>query len=464
VTAPKILDAGLMQAASHVKGAMAASGAPLCSYLVALAAFQRGLDVSFETFLGNETDYRGSSPNFAGHYLKISDGRRTHYFDKSRGDRSKAIHTRAVASKEITKKLADYHGVSTPRGVEFRTFDNETLSKFLASSSARKFVVKPVAGSLCKGVLAGLSKDEVFEVATEQRHAFIVEEFISGREYRVFVVNDRVAAAYFRHQPRVVGDGLGTIEALIDRKNAARATNPRASTSPIDKMQVARWLEAQGRSIFDIPKAFEPITTSLVKNISSGGDGEDVTQVLPDTVRQAALGACAAVSLPTGGVDIIEDEITGCAYVLEVNARAHLGTHSFPTIGAGAGNAVADAILDYYFPSSKHNRRFPELVLDFGAVRSALASASFRSVSYIKIEKSWIHRRIPLEMSHDEADRILRQLQLVCIHVEKFSYSDFSHVINAFFLVNGFSGLLKTRALNRKPVISPVVDSFIFER
>jgi len=453
-----------MQAPSHVKGAMEASGTPLCAYLVALAAYQRGLDVSFETFLGNERDYLGSNPNFRGHYLKISDGRRTHYFDKSRGDRSKAIQVRAAGSKEITKKLADYQGVSTPRGAEFRTFDKARLSKFLASSDARQFVVKPTDGSLGEGVFAGLSKDEVHEVAAGQRRSFIVEEFILGKEYRVFVVGDRIAAAYLRHQSRVVGDGLSTIEALIDRKNASRDKNPRARTSPIDKIKAAGWLERQGRSIFDIPKAFEPITISLVKNISNGGDGEDVTQVLPDAVQQAAIGACAAVSLPTGGVDIIEDEISGCAYVLEVNARAHLGTHSFPTFGPGAGNAVADAILDYYFPSSKQNERFPELVLDFGAVKSALVSASFRSVSYIKIEKGWIHRRIPLEMSNDDADRILQQLQLVCIHVEKFSYSDSSHVINAFFLANGFAGLLKTRARNQRPVISKLVDRIIFER
>ena len=45
--APQALDGILLSSRGHTEAAMQAKGAPLCSYLIALAAMQRGLTVRF---------------------------------------------------------------------------------------------------------------------------------------------------------------------------------------------------------------------------------------------------------------------------------------------------------------------------------------------------------------------------------------------------------------------------------
>ncbi|GGD29900.1 hypothetical protein [Sinisalibacter lacisalsi] len=464
MTAPKRLDSHLMAAQSHLQAAHKAGETGLCAYLIALAAYQRGLDVSFETFLGDDREYLGSHPDYNGNYLRISDGKSVHVFDKSRGDLSKRVHTSAADSKTLSKKLFEHGNIKTPRGASFKPGNEAGVSRFLASSSADRFVVKPEQGSLGRGVHVGLTAEDTRSVSTRQKAAFVIEEHISGSEYRVFVVGDRCVAAYERPALQVRGDGISSIEALIDARNRQRALNPRTRSSLIDKLEVAATLSRTGRSLDDIPHAFEPVTLSFVRNISAGGDNRDVTDTLPGLVGKAAVMACNATGLPNCGVDIIHDEAADVAYVLEVNSRPHLGAHSFPSLGAGAGNAVADAILDHYFPRSARNERFPELVIDIAAVKSALASGQFRSLACKRIEKGWIHRRIPLDASESEVDGLLRQLRLVCIHVEKFSYSESRHVINAFFLPRGFAGLVKTAKQNKMPVISREVDAILFGR
>lgn len=465
MTAPKRLDDRLMGAQSHLQAAHKAGEAGLCAYLIALAAYQRGLDVSFETFLGNDREYLGTRPDYIGNYLRISDGKSVHLFDKSRGDLSKTVHTIASNSKTLAKKLFEHKNIKTPRGASFKPGNKAAVSRFLASSNTKRFVIKPEQGSLGHGVHVGLAVEDTLSISGKQQAAFIIEEFISGSEYRGFVVGDRCVAAYERPALQILGDGVSSIEALIDAKNRQRALNPRTRSSLIDKLKVATTLSSTtGRSLNDIPYAFEPVTLSFVRNISAGGDARDVTDTLPGIVGNAAVMACNALGLPNGGVDIVHDETADVAYVLEVNPRAHLGSHSFPSLGIGRGNAVADAILDHYFPRSVRNERFPELVLDIAAVRSALASAQFRSLACKRIEKGWIHRRIAFDKSESEVDIILRQLQLVCIHVEKFTYSDSSHVINAFFLPQGFTGLLQTAKQSKTPVVSREVDTILFSR
>ena len=48
----------------------------------------------------------------------------------------------------------------------------------------------------------------------------IVETYLTGHDYRVLVVNDRVIAVARRVPGHVVGDGTHTIKELVDRVNA----------------------------------------------------------------------------------------------------------------------------------------------------------------------------------------------------------------------------------------------------
>ena len=47
----------------------------------------------------------------------------------------------------------------------------------------------------------------------------IVEKFIQGSDYRVLVVNYKFVAAALRTPAFVIGDGIHTVQELIDREN-----------------------------------------------------------------------------------------------------------------------------------------------------------------------------------------------------------------------------------------------------
>jgi len=431
------------------------------SYLIGLAAVRRGLDVSFETYLGDSSkSFFRSRPDFTGGYLRIGDGQRSYFFDRSRGEKSFVAASNASHSKDNAKKLFQSKGVSTPLGREFSKKSIGSAQKFFEKTAASKFIIKPTAGSLGKGVILGLSADEVIKQISDSTEPMIVEEMIVGPEYRVYAVGDTAVGTFERIAPKVIGDGIRTIHQLIDARNQLMIGSPLAEKSTVDQLSAMEFLARSGRSLDDKPKYLEHVTLDERK-FGPGRDVKDVTGTVPEVVTAEAVKAVQAIGLPNGGVDVCFDSERKCAYVLEVNARAHIGWHSFPTLGEGQGLAVPDAILDFYFPASKTKKRYENFALDFEAIQSALATGVVERVSPITPKDEWILRHVPLSGSIEEAERIVNMLRLVTIHVNWWRKSDGDNQIDAYFLKPGLEGFLKTVRASKTAVVTREVDRLI---
>ena len=61
---------------------------------------------------------------------------------------------------------------------------------------------------------------KALEIAFAEDTAVLVEEFISGTEYRFFILDGRCEAVLLRVAANVVGDGKHTIRELVAQKNA----------------------------------------------------------------------------------------------------------------------------------------------------------------------------------------------------------------------------------------------------
>lgn len=85
-------------------------------------------------------------------------------------------------------------------------------------------VLKPTNASLGNGVVTNIQDDEGFLKALEYVRQdlgygeVIVEQFVKGEEYRVYVIEDEVIAAYNRKPANITGDGVHTIEELLLKK------------------------------------------------------------------------------------------------------------------------------------------------------------------------------------------------------------------------------------------------------
>lgn len=429
----------------------------LSRYLIALAAVRRGYTVCFETFVSSETkSFFGSKPNYTGRYLSVSDGRRTVYFDGTRGQGSFAQSNNVATNKDESGRIFHAKGVRTPRSVVVLPSEINKLSNFLRDSVAERFIMKPSAGSLGQGVEINLTQSDVFDKLIGKTGKWIIQEMIRGEEYRVYVSDKRVIATYQKHVPQVVGDGTTSVKRLIEKKNDSIAGGA-VTYNLIDTDQCEIHLRSTGKSLEYKPRFLETVLLSE-RNFSSGGEITDVTETVPKVVKEEAIKSVSVVGLPNAGVDVLYCKDEKLPYVLEVNPRANIHNHTFPSRGRGQGLSVPDSILDIYFPKRREAARAPNFPVDFVGITDALSSGLFRRVELVSPKDDWICKTVKLPCSKDEALKIVEMLKLVCIFVNWYHRANGDNRIDAFFLKRGYKGFLETARSHSISVVSKEVD------
>jgi len=203
-----------------------AKGLDLCPYLIALEGWRRGLKLTWLVGDTNKSDIRiFGQKHIPMRLFSLSSDEKKHYFFRSRGDlvSNKAINV--CMNKEETKKYLLKNNVPTPLGKRFTGLkDPENRLKAVDYSQTIDFpvVIKPTKGSLGKGVIANIKTIEELEeslnhVIDDLNYSdIIIEQYFSGREYRVYVVGDKIAGAVEKIPPNIIGDGINTIQKLIN--------------------------------------------------------------------------------------------------------------------------------------------------------------------------------------------------------------------------------------------------------
>ncbi|WP_188383181.1 ATP-binding protein [Ornithinibacillus halotolerans] len=326
-----------------------AHGNNLSMYSIALEGWRRGLTLKFYNAYHNgnlEIQY------------SLSDQEVVHKFQISKGDQVSEQAVEICKDKDLTKKYLLEAGVTVPEGKSFtEEVNNDTILAY-ALSIGFPIVIKPLDGKLGRGVMLNIqTKNELLEKLQHVRnelgfHAVIIEKYVTGDDYRVYVVDNRVIGAVKRIPAHVVGDGESTIESLINEKNKERKNNPNLSTRLITVDNHAlSILKEKGYTLDSVLTKGEYLFLKDTANISSGGEPVDVTNQLTEEMKQQAINSLKAIpGLPQAGVDMIVDEMKGTSYVIEVNTRAGIGSHLFPVTGEARN--IPKAIIDYYFPNS----------------------------------------------------------------------------------------------------------------
>ncbi|MFD1064439.1 acylphosphatase [Oceanobacillus locisalsi] len=332
------------------------TGFQLCSYLVALEGWRRGLELKWYRDETNLCKLDTNNKSTHGKFFSLSNGNKLHYFFRSRGDKVTNKTVKICKNKEDTKALFKQSNVPIPRGKTLET--DENIINY-ANEIGYPVIIKPTSGSMGQGVYTNISnEDELIGILKELRskysfHEYIVEKHYDGNEYRIYVVDDKAIGATNRIPANIVGDGVNTVEKLIEIKNNERKKNPYLARKPIKvDYEVTYMLERAGYKLDSIPEKNEELFLREKSNLSAGGDPIEATDELSDEVKQIAVDALKALpSIPHAGVDIIVDPADNRkGVVLEANATAEIGFHLFPLVGEARD--VAGAIIDYYFPET----------------------------------------------------------------------------------------------------------------
>lgn len=324
-------------------------GGRLAAFTIALEAWRRGLSVTF-------------LDGFPYQY-EISDGDTTVSFDRALPADTTHEAFMLAKSKFDTLNLLKESGVRVPesRLIRVDEVSNADVEK-MAESISYPVVIKPASASKGRGVFTNIKDGteliRYYSYLVEEMgdKEVVLESYFEGEDYRVQVVGDRVAAVTWRRPANLTGDGVSTISELIVKKNEQRRANPALSKDLLKiDLEVDSYLEDQGYKYDTVLPKGHRVRLRGKANISTGGDIVDVTEWLPSHIRDAAVRAVEAIpGLVSAGVDVMikdaTDSGTASYVVIELNPRAHLGGHMFPS--DGPGHNAAGAFLDYYFPMS----------------------------------------------------------------------------------------------------------------
>ena len=269
-------------------------------------------------------------------------------------DSTSGVAEAIAQDKELTKQLLDAAGVPVPRGRPVVSAEDGWAA---AQDIGLPVVVKPQDGNQGKGVTVNIVTREQLYAAYASAAEYgevMVEKFLPGFDYRLLVVGNRLIAAARRDPPQVIGDGVSTVQQLVDTVNLDPRRGEGHATSltkiRLDAIAVGR-LESLGMTPASVPSLGQRVVLRNNANLSTGGTATDVTDTVHPEVAARAVDAAQMVGLHICGVDMVcenvlrplEEQHGG---VVEVNAAPGLRMHISPSFGRGrdVGAAVMDTL------------------------------------------------------------------------------------------------------------------------
>ena len=227
-------------------------------------------------------------------------------------------------------------------------------------------VFKPLDGNHGRGISINIRNKEdavaAYEFAAKISRRVIVERFVTGYDFRVLVIDNKMVAAALRDPANVKGDGVHTIQELIDIENQ----DPRRGyghENVLTLISIDRdtldLLEKKSYTLETVPAHGEKVFVKSTANLSTGGTSVDVT----DNVHPQNVFICERISKIIGldicGIDIMAENLTeplteNGGVILEVNAAPGFRMHIAPS--EGLPRNVAGHVIDMLYPQGKSSR------------------------------------------------------------------------------------------------------------
>jgi len=269
-----------------------------------------------------------------------------------------------ACDKEGTKRILANAGVPVPRGTVINYLDE--LEEAIQSVGGYPIVIKPLDGNHGRGITIDIQSweeaESAYDASREVSRSVIVERYYAGRDHRVLVVNGKVVAVAERVPAHVVGNGISTIEQLIELTNQD-PNRGEGHDNILTRIQLDRTsyhlLERQGYTLETVLPKSEICYLRATANLSTGGIAVDRTDdIHPENVWLAQRVA-KIIGLDIAGIDIVTPDISRSlrevdGVVVEVNAAPGFRMHVCPS--QGIPRNVAGAVLNMLFPHDKPSR------------------------------------------------------------------------------------------------------------
>lgn len=295
--------------------------------------------------------------------VQLGYGKNQVRFRATMTERTSSIAVDIAGNKDETKRLLDDAAIPVAKGVTASTLEDvyDAIKRV-----GFPLVFKPLDGNHGKGATINVKNEEeavaAFHYAKEYSRRIIVERFITGHDFRVLVIDHKMVAAALRVPAHIKGDGVNTVQYLIDKENE----DPRRGyghENVLTEITIDRdtldLLEKKGYTLETVAPKGEIVFLKSTANLSTGGTSIDVTdQVHPQNVFNCER-ISRIVGLDICGIDIMAENLTeplteNGGVVLEVNAAPGFRMHLAPS--EGLPRNVAAPVLDMLYPLGKSAR------------------------------------------------------------------------------------------------------------
>ncbi len=258
-----------------------------------------------------------------------------------------------TANKSHTQSVLEEVGLSYPKNIF--TVDSGTIGQLEGYTVTNKVVVKPHASHGGQGV-GIITRTEDLRPAVEYALTYsqfaIVQEFATGEEHRLLMIDGKLAAAFRCRPASVRGDGVSTVLQLIEKKNEAKTSTEYQGTR--SKIRISRAVSFMGEKGLDwVPLPDELVILDTISNISFGGDAIDATEKVSSKLIDKVSNLCKMTSLGVVGVDVISPDISSddisTHLITEINGCPGLRPHILIEEGVSINVAIpyVDALEKY---------------------------------------------------------------------------------------------------------------------
>jgi GNAT-family acetyltransferase (TIGR03103 family) len=279
-----------------------------------------------------------------GGFFRLTYGGRSVHCRESLSEFTSGVAVAICDDKAVTRRMVRAAGVAVPDQMEADGGDVEAFLKKHGS-----VVVKPARGEQGRGVAVGLDSmaaiAEAVAAARKISDRVLIEQFVSGEDLRLVVIDKRVVAGAVRRPPQIIGDGKSTVESLIKRQSRrrARATGGE-SRIPLDA-ETTRCVGQAGFAMQSVLPEGRAVAVRKTANLHTGGTIHDVTGEVHGHLVEAAVAAARAIDIPVAGIDLVVSSPRGTKYVfIEANERPGLANHD--------PQPTAERFVDFLFPLS----------------------------------------------------------------------------------------------------------------
>ncbi len=292
--------------------------------------------------------------------VQLGYGKNQVRFRATMTEKTSSIAVDIASNKEETKRLLTEAAIPVAPGL---TISDRRELEAAIKTLGFPLVFKPLDSNHGKGASINIktieTAIEAFEYAKTYSRRVIIERFITGYDFRVLVIDHKVVAAAQRDPAHITGDGIHSIQALIDLENA----DPRRGyghENVLTEISVDRdtldLLAKKDYTLETVPQPGEIVYLKSTANLSTGGTSIDVT----DSVHPQNIFICERISRVIGldicGIDIMANNLTqplteNGGVVLEVNAAPGFRMHLAPS--EGLPRNVAAPVIDMLYPPGK---------------------------------------------------------------------------------------------------------------